>query len=190
MVLSNKSIKDVEALEIFRLIMVFGGFAPLFVLWSIEGTVLFPDKIFCAVMAFFAIVPNIIIYLRIMIAKKNHDESTIDYTEVARKNENIIVYLLAILIPIFGVNIVSLRDFIAVIAAVVFVMLVFWKSDLQYINIIFTLFGYNIIQTTIERTDRFGITGDADVILFTRKKRMIKGKIPCYRLTDYVYIEK
>lgn len=183
--------KQNEGLKIARLLMVLSSLTPLFILWVVRGTKAVPDSVFIPFCVALVVIPNLALGLRIIVAKKRNDTSKIVPTDIHDQREHIIVYLFAVLIPLFDANLGSQRDFLAVCGAMIFVVFVFWKLNLHYVNLSFSLFGYNVFGVKIERSIGHGITRPDTVVVLSRQRSLTaKTEIAAYRISDSVFLEK
>ena len=165
--------KHNEGLKVARLLMVLSSLSPLFVLWAVRGTQAISDSILIPLCAVLVIIPNLGLGLRILLAKKRDDTSSLVPTEIHDQREHIIVYLFAMLIPLFDANIGNQRDFFAVCVALIFVVFIFWKLNLHYVNLIFALFGYNVFTIKVNRSTGQSITHSDTVIVFVKPRPIL-----------------
>jgi hypothetical protein len=180
-----------NSLGFARFLMVLGGFAPLFILWAFRGTQAIPDMYFIPACALLVILPNFILWLRIKIAKKRNDTVSLKVAEVKDQKDHILVYLFAMLIPLYDANIESIRDFSAVTMALLFILFLFWKMNLHYVNLIFSLYGYGILNLSIESTCARGKTTKTSVILITKREHIdADNTVNAYRISNTVLLEK
>ena len=180
-----------EGLRIARLLMVLSSFSPLFILWALRGTGAVADPVLIPLCIALVVLPNAVLWLRIMIARKRDDTSSLVPSKVSDQKEHIIVYLFAMLVPLYDANIGTLRDFAAVGVAFAFIVFVFWKLNLHYVNLIFALFGYNVFTLTVLRSSGQGQPHEATVVVLSRKGMLLADcQINAYRISDSVYLEK
>jgi hypothetical protein len=100
--------------------------------------------------------------------------------------EYLLVYLFAMLIPLYDVNLGSARDVAAAVLALAFIVFLFWHLNLHYMNILFALRGYRV----------FTITGSAasatsePLVLLTKRIGLQQGeKVLAYRISNTVFFE-
>jgi len=169
--------------------MVLSSIAPLLLLWMIRGIPLVPD-IWLVLTCLLAIVlPNGALWIRVWTAKKNVDkrEVTVGYAEDNR--DHILVYLFSMLLPLYGLPVEEWRDLGALLAAVAFIIFLFYHLNLHYVNILFALCGYNVF-TINPLNDGNPYSGRNNVVLITRRTMLNQGEqVTAYRLSDTVYIE-
>lgn len=103
---------------------------------------------------------------------------------------HVLAYLFAILLPFYRQELESTRDLAAMGVALVFIVFLFWRLNLHYMNIIFVLFSYRIF-TISSPQDGNPHTGREPFVLITRRRNVPPGEhIVAYRLSDTVYLER
>jgi hypothetical protein len=133
-----------------RLILVWSSLSPVFLLWAIRGIDKIDDRYWIpACLAMFAI-PTIILALMQRYQTKIDNSQTINIVGVREEREHLLTYLFAMLIPLFDANLEGGRDLMAVGAAFIFVLLLFWHMRLHYMNLYFALRGYRIFTVEVE----------------------------------------
>ena len=179
-----------EGLKILRFMMVLSSISPLFTLWAIRGTTLIPDAYFISGCLLLATVPTLTLILREVVAKRRNDTRSMLPGQVEDHRAHILAYLFAMLLPFYRQDVESWRDFGALLAALIFIIFLFWHLRLHYMNIIFALRRYHILtiyppETTNPYADRNGY------ILITRNRGFAPNdRIVAYRLTNGLYMEK
>lgn len=179
-----------EGLKLARLMMVLGGLAPLFALWAIRGVPVIPDLPFVGICVFLIAVPNALLLYRISVARKHDDLKTLTIRNATDNREHLLVYLFAMLIPLYDANLGTTRDFIATVCAFVFIVFLFWRLNLHYMNIAFALRGYKVftIEPDIGAAD--ANSGRESFVLITKRPRLDEGEeISALRISDTVYFE-
>jgi hypothetical protein len=182
----NKS----EGLKIARLMMVLSSISPLFVLWAIRGSKLLPDRYligFCAVMV---ILPNMFLWLRIRTARSLNVTRELVIGSAEDHRDHLLVYLFAMLLPFYPIDTGTWRDLAALIAALSFVVFLFWHLNLHYMNLMFAIRGYRVFTIPPPRDDN-PFSGRASQVLITPRVALLPGeRIVAYRLSDTVYFEE
>jgi hypothetical protein len=140
-----------EGLKIARLLMVLSSISPLFVLWAIKGSKLVPDSYLLSLCSLMVILPNFFLWMRIEAAKEHQVKSELVVGSAEDHRDHLLVYLFAMLLPFYPIDTGTWRDFAALIAALAFVVFLFWLLNLHYMNIIFTIRGYRVF-TILPRT--------------------------------------
>jgi len=178
-----------EGLKAARLLMVLSSISPLFVLWAIRGNSLVPDPWFIGFCALMVVVPNAFLWLRIHAAKKQADKRELTVGAADDHRDHILVYLFAMLLPFYSEDIGTWRDFGATIAALAFIVFLFWHLNLHYMNLIFAARGLRVF-TVYPPADGNPLTGKTSQALITARVSLTSGdRIVAYRLSDTVYLE-
>ena len=187
---SPKQGPHAEGLKLARFIMVLSSLSPLFFLWSIRGTNLIPDKYFvtsCFVMATF---PTGFLLIRVLIARRQNDTRSLVVGRTEDHRSHVLVYLFAILLPFYRQNVDTWRDFYALLAALVFIVFLFWHLNYHYMNIAFALRGYRVLNVLSPE----GSSEHASMVnfaLITRRSNVRPNEtLVAYRLSNTVYLEK
>lgn len=182
-------IKKIESLQFTRLMMVLSSMAPLFVLWAVRGTSLIADKYFIPICLVFIVVPTGILYWRIRIAKKSHDLQIKKIHHVDDSKDHILIYLFAIMLPLYTANLQVEREIFATILALIFIIFLFWHLNMHYMNLVFALLGYRVYTINPNKDNQFG-SHEPFVLLSKRRYLMDGQSINAYRLSNTVYMEK
>jgi len=82
--------------------------------------------------------------VRLKLAMKRGTLRTIDVERAEDHRDHLLVYLFAVLLPLFDANIGRARDSAATILAFVFVVFLFWHLNLHYMNVFFAIAGYRV----------------------------------------------
>lgn len=178
-----------EGLGVARFFMVLSSFSPLFILWAIRGCSLFPDIWFSSVCIFLALIPYIILGWRISTVKRNNEiyPRVIGVSEDHRSH--LLVYLFAMLLPLYSSELTTYREFFAILAALAFIIYLFWYLNLHYMNVVFAVRDYRVF-TVSPLQDKSPFSGKEPFVLITRRRYLAPGeKIDAYRLSDTVYME-
>jgi len=102
---------------------------------------------------------------------------------------HLLVYLFAMLLPLYSVNLGNERELLAVAAAFVFIVFLFWHMNLHYMNIVFAALGYRVY--TIEMAGRHGAPRNSVILLSKRTAPPPTGaSIDGLRISDTVFVEK
>lgn len=178
-----------EGLRIARLMMVLSSLSPLFLLWAIRGNKSTPDWLLWCLCAGFVIVPNLILWLRIQIAKNRKDQKRIEVGNADDHREHLLVYLFAMLIPLYDANIGNGRDLGATLAALVFIVFLFWHLNLHYMNVVFAIFGYRVYTITPEKGDQ-QLQSPTPIVLLTKRPYLKKdSQLTAFRISNTVFFE-
>jgi hypothetical protein len=178
-----------EGLKAARLLMVLSSVSPLFILWAIRGNRLVPDRYFVGFCALMVVVPNAFLWLRIRTAKKQSDKRELVVGKADDHRDHILVYLFAMLLPFYSEDLGSWRDLGATVAALAFIVFLFWHLNLHYMNLVFAALGYRVF-TVYPPADGNPLTGKSRQALITRRVSLASGdRVVAYRLSDTVYLE-
>lgn len=178
-----------EGLKAARLLMVLSSISPLFILWAIRGNSLIPDRYFVAACALLVIAPNVFLWLRIRIAHKQNDRRTISVGAADDHRDHILVYLFAMLLPFYSEDIGTWRDFGATLAALTFIVFLFWHLNLHYMNLVFALRGLRVFSV-YPPADGNPLTARTRYAVITRRVGLAPGEtLIAYRLSNTVYLE-
>jgi hypothetical protein len=178
-----------RGLPIGRLLMVVSSLAPLFLLWAIRGSLLVADRYWVPICLGLAVLPNLALLGRWRIASHRNDHRMIIVAGARDQSEHLLVYLFAMLLPLFAEKPAGGRELFAVAAAFAFIVILFWHMNLHYMNIVFAVLGYRVY--TIEVRGGSG-TQLTSVVLLSRRHGLplVGASIDTLRLSDTVYVEK
>lgn len=169
--------------------MVLSSVSPLFILWAIRGSKVVPDCYLLIVCAAMVVLPNLFLWLRIRVAKKESVQRELVIGEAEDHRDHLLVYLFAMLLPFYPIDTGSWRDLIALLSALSFVVFLFWHLNLHYMNIIFAIGGYRVF-TILPTITQNAIGGRASLVLITYRNSLVSGeRVAAYRLSDTVYFE-
>jgi hypothetical protein len=188
--MATSSVQANQGLKAARLLMVLSSVSPLFLLWAIRGNSLISDWWFISGCALMFVVPNGFLLLRIRTAKRMQERRELSIGSAEDHRDHLLVYLFAMLLPFYSVNISTWREVIAALAAVAFVVFLFWHLNLHYMNLFFAIRGYRVF-TLFPSTEANPVSGKDTYVLLT-KRVSVEGadRITAYRLSDTVYLEQ
>jgi hypothetical protein len=178
-----------EGLQVTRLIMVLSSMSPLFILWAVRGSPSVADQYFIPTCLLIAVVPTLVLVRRLLLAKKANDCQTKVIGKVDDHRDRILVYLFAMLLPFYTVNLKDGREFAATIVALVFIIFLFWHLNMHYMNLLFAVRGYRVFTVTPKTDNQY--SSAASFVMLTKRAIIIEGEhLEAYRLSDSVFIEK
>ncbi len=178
-----------EGMRIARLLMVLSSISPLFILWGIRGNKLIPDSYFLSFCGLMVIVPNLFLWLRMDTVRKLNEKRELVIGVAEDHREHLLVYLFAMLLPFYAADIGTYRDFAATLAALAFIVFLFWHLNLHYMNLLFAVFGYRVF-TINPLTDNNPLSGKISQVLITRRPFVLPGeRLIVYGLSDTVTME-
>ncbi len=178
-----------EGFRFGRLVMVLSSISPLFVLWGIKGASAVPDLYLIPSCVFAVVVPALFVWWRVRTAKRDKDSRELTVGSVEGYGHHVLTYIFAMLLPFYRQDIATLRDVLAMGAALAFVIVIFWNLNLHYINLAFILGRYRtyVVHPPADGNPHSGID---DFILVTRRTSIRTGEgIIAYRISDKFYLE-
>ena len=175
-----------------RLAMVISSMSPLFVLLAIRGTSLIPDKLFITGCSLLIIGSNGVLFLRIHTAEKQEDERVLSVGSARDSRGHVLVYLFTMLLPFYRQSLDGWRDLSAMAVALAFIIFLFWHLNYHYMNIVFAIKGYRVLEMhTPDAVNKY--SGRQNLVLITRRtddEVVAAQKVRAYRVSDSVYMEK
>ncbi len=169
--------------------MVLSSMSPLFVLWIIRCPV--PSEyavyfyVFCGLMI---IVPIFVLWWRIRVIDKNSNKHDLIVDHARDHKDSIVVYLFTIMLPLYSVDMNTLPNLLATLAALSFIIFIFWYLNLHYMNILFIFKGYHIF-TIVPPANGSIYSDNSSKVLIAKQHTLQSKKIRAYRLSNSVYIE-
>jgi len=168
--------------------MVLSSISPLFILWGIRGSKAIPDVYFIPFCAVMVVVPNLILFLRLKTAKRLQETRELVIGTAEDHRGHLLVYLFAMLLPLYATDIGDPRDMAAALAAVAFIIVLFYRLNLHYMNIVFAAMSYHVF--TVQPPADAPIKGKVSIVLVTRRPAVVRGdRVIAYRISDTVYME-
>lgn len=178
-----------EDMRLARLLMVLSSISPLFILWGIRGNNLIPDSYFLSFCAAMVIVPNLFLCHRIYTVRKLKEKRELVVGTAEDHRDHLLVYLFAMLLPFYTADLGTYRDLAAALAALGFIVFLFWHLNLHYMNLFFAVLGYRVF-TINPPADNNPLTGKVSQILITRRTIVLPGeRLVVYGLSETVTLE-
>lgn len=178
-----------QGLIFARFMMTLSSLSPLFVLWAVRGVDLFPDFWFIFACIMMVVMPACFLFARIYKARKNNEKKEITVGSIDDHRTHVLVYLFSILLPFYREEIVTYRDFAGMMVAFIFIVVLFWRLNLHYLNVWFLLLGYRTFMVS-PPTDRNKYTEREPFVLITyRRYPKLNDSFHAYRVSDTVYLE-
>ena len=172
-----------------RLLMVLSSISPLFFLWAIRGTTLVPDLYFEGFCVLMILMPNGFLAWRFRTARRLRDTRELSVGQVDDHRDHILVYLFAMLFPFYSEDLESWRNFASTLAAIAFIVVLFWHLNLHYMNLLFAVLGYRVF-TVHSPTTGSSLTPRRSFAVITKRFALEPGgKLVAYRLSNTVYLE-
>lgn len=179
-----------EPLRVLRLLFVIASFTPLVLLWGIRGAKDIPDSTIWWWVAGLTVVPNLAIFVRWHVVRKENLTAQAEVLEATDHREHLVIYLLAVFLAMYGFGIGSVREGLSVVLALALVVLLFWYANLHYLNLAFALLGYRTFTVTRRVSDGTA-RRSSRLVLLTKRDCVEPGEfIRCYQLSHDLWVEK
>ena len=173
-----------EGFGLGKFILVVSSMGPLFALWGIKGATAIPDLYLIPACTLVVVLPLVFLWWRFRTAKKNNDTRRLVTGRIEGYGHQILTYIFAMLLPFYRQDIATLRDVLAIGAALLFVVIIFWSLNLHYINIIFVLGGYRRYLVH-PPDDGNPFSGTQALVLVTRRASLsMDESIIAYRISN------
>ena len=177
-----------EGFAFARLMMVLSSLSPLFALWAVRGIAVVPDKILVPVCVGLAVLPNLFLRFRIRTAARSKDTKVLTVKNATDNREHLLVYLFAMLIPLYDANLGTPRDALATLCAFAFVVFLFWHMNLHYMNVFLAIRGYHVF--TLRPAAGVNARHENVMVLISPRHHLTDGEeVQALRLSDTVYFE-
>ena len=135
------------------------------------------------------VAPNGFLWLRLRTAKKQDDKREITVGRADDHRDHLLVYLFAMLLPFYSEDLGNWRYFGSSVAALAFIVFLFWHLNLHYMNLLFASLGYRVF-TVYPPDDGNPITGKTSLAIITKRVCLAPDeRFVAYRLSDTVYME-
>jgi len=178
-----------EGLRVARLLMVLSSISPLFILWAIRGNSFIADRYFISFCLLMVVAPNGFLWLRLRTARRLQEKRQLTVGKADDHRDHILVYLFAMLLPFYSEDLGSWRYLGSGVAALAFIVFLFWHLNLHYMNLLFAVRGYRVF-TVYPPDDGNPFSGKTAHALITRRVHLSSGQhLIAYRLSDTVYLE-
>jgi len=175
-------------MNFIKLMLVLACMAPLFILMAIRGFGAVPWEYYFPFFISMAIIPNIVLVLRIWRAIKNRDQKIIRVSSYTDNREQLITYIFAMLMPLFQSSVATEQDMYSAICAFLFVVYIFGHMELYYMNFFFSFAGYRILS--IRPDSNSGTFSIAHVLITKRPSFPIGQDIVVTRVTDFLLFDR
>lgn len=173
-----------------RFNFVIASFTPLFLLLGVKGNLYLSDEALWWSLAALILIPNALLLVRWLIVRNGDQVIELQIEDCSDNRDSLVIYLLAVLLALYGVTPENGREWIAYGLTIFFVILLFWMANLHHLNVVFNLAGYRTYTVTLKVNGaRGGHTGKG-VLLTKRLQPPANRAMQCYRLSHDVFIEK
>jgi hypothetical protein len=180
---------NTEGLKTARLLMVLSSVWPLFILVAIRGIPFIRDSYVISACLVLLLLPTAALAFRIFTARRNRERRYLTIGKAEDHRDHLLVYLFAMLLPLYAVDFSNLRNAVAAGAALAFIVFLFWHLNLHYMNLLFAVCGYRVF-TVFSPEDGNPLTSrDAFVLITKRASIPADAQIDALRLSDTVYLE-
>ena len=179
-----------EGLRAARFLLVMSSLSPVFVLWALEWSDAVPWRVFIGFCVVMVCLPNAFLWYRFHVAARLRERRQLVVRRSEDHRDHLLVYLFAMLLPLYTANLGSWHGLAATAAALAFIAVLFWRLDLHYMNVILALLGYHMFA--IYPNMGLGIISgmETNVIITKRTSLPADTSINVLRLSDTVYIER
>jgi hypothetical protein len=186
----TSNVRPKEGLLTARLLLVLSSLSPAFLLWAVRGVKDVPDAIWVTICMVMLIVPNLFLYLMMRRTRQVRNSKTIQIKGARDQREHLLVYLFAMLVPLYDVNLEGYRSIAALSLAFAFIVFIFWHMKLHYMNVFLAMFGYQIFTVETEEP----LSGDSPAVttyaVITRRSSIDSGRpLTGYRLGGNVLLD-
>lgn len=175
-------------MDLIRFLLVLGCLSPLFILWAIRGIGVISFEIYFPLFMLLATMPSAYLAFRVWQAMRMNDRKRIVVHSVTDNREHLLIYIFAMLIPLYDANVTTTNDLFAVICALLFVIFIFGHMHLYYMNFWFAFFGYRVLTVKADPSK-----GDFSIqhVLITRRDHLPENlEITPLRITDFFLFDK
>ena len=177
-----------EGLGWLRLVLVLAAFWPLFILWAVRGS-RFVDGRLLAIGCLVAIaLPHLALAGRIWLVQHRRRQSILFVDSSQNSRDHVLVYLFAVLLPLYSLDSSDWRGFATILVAFTFIAVVFWVLRLHYVNLLFEIAGYHAF-TVQSPNDGNPLSGHLHTIVLTHRSRLPRGRIEAYPIGHGVLLE-
>lgn len=156
-----------------KLFLVLSSMSPLFILWAIRGSSLFPQFWFVFGCVALFVASNAYLLAIVMRGRARVGRRSIEVVSATDRRQDVISYLFAMLLPFYTVDMNSWREFAASVAAFLIVVILFTSLDLHYLNLWIAVFRYHCFETTLRGSDTNG--SPTRVMLISRRSAIAPG---------------
>lgn len=178
-----------EGLGAGRVMMTLASMGPLFVLWAIRGTPLLSNLWTIVSVVLLILVPHVYLVFRLRVAQRQRDTREIIPGQVEDNRSRILLYLFAVLFPLYSFPLDSWRALLAALVAVLFMIFVFLHLNLHHMNVLFAIAGYRVF-TAYGPRDQNIVSGRHPIILITKRQFVdAHERVTAYRLSGSVFLE-
>ncbi len=171
-----------------RSMLVLSGLSPVFLLWAVRGVQDVSGNLWAGICLMLFVIPSAAMKIVIRSAKLQENIKVIVPSQTEVHQEQLLTYLLAMLLPLIEVSFNGLRNALAGLLSLTFTSFLFYKMELHYMNLFFLLIGYRIFELHVE-TDVDGCRSLRFVVIPKRRFVEPGSRFAGYRLGGNVLME-
>ncbi|TMU20391.1 hypothetical protein E0L35_16340 [Halomonas sp. ATBC28] len=168
-----------EPFLFLRIMMAVSSLSPLFILIAAKGSELIKDIILFPACLTLTTLPTFFLVLRFYISSKNEDRVVLEVNHVENSRDHLLIYLFAVLVPLFQADLNSVRSIFLLISVFSFVLFLFVHLRLYYANVFFAALGYKVYTLTLSNGRR--------VALLSKREKIETSRVTATRITDFLY---
>ena len=143
-----------EQLGLWRLCAVLVGFAPLFVLLAVRGSLVVGDQYVWGTIGLLILVPFLVFVWRFLVVWRDPATEPITVGVAEDGKPHLLTYLFATLLPFYRSSFDTWRDLLALGLALLLIVFLFWYLRLHYINYLLALFRYHVYTVSPKANTR------------------------------------
>lgn len=173
-----------------RLLMVLSSFAPLFILWAIQGITIVDDRYLITSCSLLVILPTGVLVCLWRRSQRENNIHTLAIGITEDKRGNIIPYIISLLLPFYRQDISEWRELVATVAALLVLIFLFWHFNYHYMNILFAARGYRMVEVLPPSSENPHSRRMSFTLLTRRNNFVGVDTIAAYRISDTLYMEQ
>ena len=132
--------------------------------------------------------PMLLLFLRLWVVWRYQLPHPLTVGQVEESRSHILTYLFVTLLPFYRQDLGDIRDLVAILVAMVFIVFLFWHLNLHYVNILLAVFDYRVYTIRPRDDDPNPYTSRVPIIVVMRRSTLTSGRtIQSYRLSDTLY---
>jgi hypothetical protein len=177
-----------------RPLYVLGSLSPLFVILLIKGEPMVNDKPIVPALPYYiavgilAVLPFAAVAFRWRQAVVNHDHDVIRVARPTDSKDYLLVYLLAVLTPLYDASFTSTRDWAASVFILIVIIYLFCHFDLYHMNLLFALKGYRTF--VVQGYGDNPLACRKPVVVLSKRTYLTEMELHVVRLSNTVFIER
>ncbi len=173
--------KPREPFLFLRFSMAVSSLSPLFILIMAKGSELISDLWLITSCLLVIAISTSLVFRRMEVAKRNQDSSPLNICKIEDSRDHLLVYLFAVLVPLFQSDLDSPRSVLLFSLVFMLVIFLFIHLRLYYANIFFAMAGYKVYTVTTKEGER--------VALLSRKETLNSGTTYPIRVSNFFFLD-